>query len=270
MKHVLFLMIAITLSANAASAATLTTVPMQGGMVMPMIAYNASLARLTVMMPTNVPMLTPLLISNPGDQFDPAHPWFNNLDPSAKGYSFSRRYGWVMDAMSDPLPADTEIWLRKITGPSDLECYRHSTSPAPGVWEPIFGTGGSSNALMWNLMMFHPAFAAMPGTNGFTATFEAYLVNTLTGQEISGTATDPMVFTFTNMSDGRPGIDMGLAVALNWDASVTNYTLEYATSLASGTWHPVTNAPVVLDGQRSVILRTDEAAGKQFRMRKTN
>ncbi len=254
----------------AARAATLTTVPMQGGMVMPMINYDGALDRLTVMMPTNIPQLTPLLVSNPSDQFSPANPWFTDLDPSANGLSFSRRYGFVMDGNTDPLPGNRAIWLRKTAGPAELRCYRYSTTPAPGVWEPVFGTAGSSNALAWNLMMFHPTFAAMPGTNGFTAVFEAYLVDTGTGQEVPGSATAPMAFLFTNVPDGRPEIGMGVAVALGWDPAATNYTLEATTSLASGVWTVVTNAPVVIDGQSTVILRADEMAGRHFRMRKTN
>jgi hypothetical protein len=266
----LYCFLAATILPFAARAATLTTAPMQGGMVMPMIAYHADDGRLHVMMPTNVPQLTPLLVSNPSDQFNPVNPWFTDLDPSGIGLSFSRRYGFVMDGASDPLPINTAIWLRKTSGPPNLYCYRYSTSPSPGIWEPIFGTAGSSNALAWNLMMFHPTFAAMPGTNGFTALFEAYLVDTTTGQEIPNTTTGPMMFTFTNVPDGRPEIGMGLSMVLGWDPAATNYVLEYSASLDSGVWTQETNTPVMIDGQKTVILRTDETTGKSFRMRKTN
>jgi len=268
--NIRIVLLAASLLPFAARAATLTTVPMQGGMVMPMIAYDAGTGSLSVMMPTNIPQLTPLMISNPSDQFDAMNPWFTDLDPSAMGLSFSRRYGFVMDVASDPLPANTAIWLRKTAGPSDLSCFRYSTSPSPGVWQPIFGTAGSSNALAWNLMMFHPTFAAMPATNGFTATFEAYLVSTTDGLEITGTATDPMVFRFTNIPDGRPDVGMGVSVALSWDPAVTNYVPEYTTSLTSGSWTEITNTPVLIDGQQTVIMRTDESAGKHFRMRRTD
>jgi hypothetical protein len=251
-----------------ATAATQTTVPMQGGMVMPMIAYNTTSGALSVMMPATIPQLTPLMVSHPDDSFDPANPWFDDLDPSARGYSFSRRYGFVMDVNSDPLPANTAIWLRKLAGPDDLYCYRYAASPAPGIWEPIFGTAGSSNALAWNLMMFHPAFAALPGTNGFTATFDAYLVDTTTGQEIPDTATPPMLFQFTNLLDGRPALDSGLMVMLGWDASATNYVLETAASPAATTWTTVTNQPVTLDGRPAVIFPPGQSPGAVFRMRK--
>lgn len=249
-------------------AATLTQVPMQGGMVMPMIHYDSASGNLSVMMPTNVPQLTPLLVSNPSDSFDPVNPWFNDLDPSARGYSFSRRYGFVMDNESD-IPADDNksIWLRKIDGTDGLSVFRYSASPAPGIWDPIFGTDGTSNALAWNLMMFHPAFTAMPGTNSLTAIFEAYLVDNTSGLEISGSATEPMVFTFTNLPDGRPSLGLETTFAIRWDPAMTNYSVEYTTDLTSADWSPVTNQPMLIDGQSTILMPVGEASGKCFRMR---
>jgi len=57
---------------------------MQGGMVMPLVAYHANTGKLTVMLGSTVPQLTPLVVSNPGDCFDPADPWFDFLDPGRK------------------------------------------------------------------------------------------------------------------------------------------------------------------------------------------
>ncbi|MFO1512161.1 MAG: hypothetical protein U1F83_04480 [Verrucomicrobiota bacterium] len=65
-----------------ASAATLTNVPMQGGMAMPMVSYNATDGKIHVMMPMEVPALTPLLLSNPAGNFNPADPWLDSVDPS--------------------------------------------------------------------------------------------------------------------------------------------------------------------------------------------
>ena len=260
--------LATAATAWSVQADTLTTVPMQGGMVMPMIAYQEQQGHLHVMMPTNIPQLTPLLVSHPSDQFDPANPWFTDLDPSAMSRSFSRRFGFVMDINSDPLPANTQIWLRKTSGDAALGCFNYSANPAPGIWEPIFGTAGSSNAMAWNLMMFHPTFTAMPGTNTHTATFEAYLVDTVSGEEIPGTATMPMVFNFTNVPDGRPDLALGLSMHIAWDAEATNYVLESSVSLSSGVWKVVTNQPVVIDGHRSVIIPPGEAAGRHYRMRR--
>jgi hypothetical protein len=77
------------------------------------------------------------------------------------------------DANTDLLPAGTQISIRKLLGSAELSAYRYQET-APKALEPIFGTDGSTNALYWNGMMFHPVFAAPPGTNGLTATFEAY------------------------------------------------------------------------------------------------
>jgi len=251
-----------------AGAAILTQVPMQGGMVMPMINYDSSSGMLSVMMPADVPQLTPLLISNPSDSFDPASPWFTDLDTSAMGLSFSRRYGFVMDNDSDNPSIDNKsIWLRKVSGSAGLSAYRYSATPSPGIWEPVFGTGGSSNALAWNMMMFHPAFAAPPGTNGYTATFEAYLVDNATGLEIPGSSTMPMVFQFTNMPDGRPDLGLGISFAITWDPAITNYGVEYASSLSSTNWTLATNTPVEVDGQSVILMPVDDAVGKFFRMR---
>jgi hypothetical protein len=247
-------------------AATLTTVPMQGMMVMPMIRYDATAERLMVMVPGTIPQLVPLLVSNPSDRFDPASPWYADLDPAGRGWSFSRSYGFVMDGVSDPLPANAAIWLRKTEGDDELRVYRYSANPA--AWEPIFGTAGSSNALAWNLMMFHPAFAAPPGTNGYAATFEAYLVDTTTGQEIADSATGPMHLQWTSVPDGRPDLMAGMAYLVDWDGEQTNYVLEAATSLDAASWSAVTNAPVMMDGRKAVIMRPEESGGRYFRLRR--
>ena len=88
-KPMLFLtaaaVVALTYGTSVARAATLNAVPMQGGMVMPMVSYLAEQGRLQVMMPAEVPQLTPLMVSHPGDSFDPADPWFDALDPSRQG-----------------------------------------------------------------------------------------------------------------------------------------------------------------------------------------
>jgi CheY-like chemotaxis protein len=258
--------VTVTCGVSLAQAATLTAVPMQGGMAMPMIAYHAEDGHLHVMMPSEVPQLTPLLVSNPGDNFAPDDPWYDFLDPSRQGLSFSRRYGFVMDSMSDPLPANTAIWIRKISGPPEMGFYRYSGS-APKTWEPIFGTTGTSNALYWNGMMFHPGVAAPPGTNSLIATFEAYVVNSITGQEVPGSGSGPLVFNWTNVPDGRPTLDIAMKVVVAWPAATSGYVLEWADTASSSVWTTVTNTPVTLDDQPAVVLHPS-AAAKFFRMRK--
>ncbi len=248
-----------------ASAAILTAVPMQGGMVMPMISYLASDGMMHVMVPTDKPVLTPLLVSNPSDTFDPADPWYNSLDPRRQGLAFSRRFGFVMDASSDPLPANTAIWIRKLSGLPALEAYRYNSS-TPKMWLPIFGTAGSSNALYWSGMMFHPCFAAPPGTNSWTATFEAYLVSTNTMTELTATSTGPFVLNWTDIPDGRPTLGAGINCTITWPITATNYLLEAADTLTATNWVTVTNTPVVLDG-RSAIISDQTQPIKFYRMR---
>jgi hypothetical protein len=251
---------AVTASVHAE---VLTQVPMQGGMVMPMISYKAATGKLMVMMGSTVPQLTPLLVSNPGDSFDPADPWFDNLDPSRQGFSFSRRYGFMWDAnMSDPLPAGTEVWIRKLSGSAEVRFYRYSSS-MPKEWTAIFGTAGTTNALYWDRNMFHPGVSAPPGTNTFSATFQVYLVTTATGQEVSGSASMPFVFNFTDVPDGRPALSIVQKIVIAWpSATATNWVLESANTLSASNWMLVTNAPVIVDGEPAVVL--PGSAAKQF------
>ena len=251
--------------AISACAATLTNVPMQGGMVMPMVSYHASDGSLDVVVDPTVPQLTPLLASNPGDCFDPADPWYGGLDPSQQGLAFSRRYGFTMDTASDPIPAGTAIWIRKLSSSPGLGAYRYRSTD-PKAWEPIFGTAGVTNALMWNGMMFHPGFTAPPGTGTYTATFEAFLMDNATGQPIPGANSGPFDLNWTSMPDGRPTLCMAPKVVIAWPSSTTNYVLEAADDLSGSGWKPVTNTPVLLDGQPTVVLDPSEAH-KFFRMR---
>lgn len=249
-----------------ASAATLTNVPMQGGMAMPMVAYSATDGKIHVMMPMEVPALTPLLVSNPTDNFDPADPWFDSVDPSRQGASFSRRYGFMMDAMTDPLPANTQMWIRKVSGAAELKAYRYKDT-APKAWQPIFGTDGVTNALYWNGMMFHPAFTAPPGTNNLSATFELYLLNTTTGIEVPNSSSGLLVFDWTNLSDGRPSLSLAQKITVAWPVSTaTNWVLESATTANASAWTTVTNSPIVVDGKPCVVLEISGTA-QFFRMR---
>lgn len=266
MKFRLFLgVLTSTLVPCALHGATQTTVPMQGGMVMPMVSYHANDGMIHVMMPMTVPTLTPLLYSNPGDNFDPGDPWFNTLDPSAQGASFSRRYGFVMTT-SDPLPVGTQMWIRKLSGPPELKFYRYNGS-APKEFTSIFGTDGTTNALAWDLMMFHPAVTAPPGTNNYTATFEVYLHDTGTGLDVPGSSSGTLTFNWANLSDGRPTLSLAPKVFVAWPTgTASNWALESASTMNATNWTGVTNPSVSVDGQPGVVL--DSSATQQFfRMR---
>ena len=139
------------LSSSLAVAAEMSDIPMQGGMVMPMISYREADGHLHVMPDATVPQLTPLMVSHPGNDFNPVDPWYETLSPRRRGFSFSRRYGFVMDSMTDALPAGTQIWIRKVESTPGLAAYR-SSSGEPKRFEPIFGTDGVTNAMHWNGM----------------------------------------------------------------------------------------------------------------------
>jgi len=236
---------------------------MQGGMAMPMVSYSATSGAISVMMPAAVPLLTPLLVSNPTNSFDSAAPWFSLLDPSAQGWAFSRRYGFDMATMTDPLPANTQMWIRKLAGSADLKIYNYLSSPPTFI--PVFGTDGTTNAVYWSGLMWHPVVAAPPGTNNYTATFEVYLVDTTTGLEVANSSSGPLTFNWTDVSDGRPALSMSLTpnLAVTWpSATATNWGLVSATNLNAATWTTVTNAPVSVNGQMGVIL--DQSAAQQF------
>jgi len=265
-QFLLIAAVAVTCGISTAQSATLSTVPMQGGMVMPMVAYHADDGHLHMtLMGAEVPQLTPLLVSHPGTNFISGDPWYDDLDPARKGLSFSGRYGFVM-GMSDTLPDNTAIWLRKLSGSPELGFYRYSGS-APKAWVPIFGTAGTTNALYWNTDMFHPRVTAPPGTNLLTATFEAYLVNTNTLQEVPDSTSGPLVLNWTNVPDGRPALEIGTRVVVAWPESTSGYVLEYADSATATVWNTVTNTPVTLDSKPSVVLDSG-SAGMYFRMRK--
>lgn len=237
------------------NGATLDEVSMQGTMLMPMISYQADVGRLQVMMPAGTAQLTPLMVSHAEDQFDPADPWFENLDPAAQGFSFSRRYGFVMGMSSDPLPPDTEMWIRKLSGPEALAFYRYSRNP-PKAWDPIFGTSGAPAARPWNGMMFHPGVSAPAGEQGYSATFEVYLVDTNTGNEIAHSGTGPIVLDFTNVPDGRPSLEIHWMPAVSWPEEAVGWIVEYATSPHAAAWTAMTNTPTLVEGRPTLLMES--------------
>jgi hypothetical protein len=265
-KNILIVVLASASALAQVQAAVLNDVPMQGSMAMPMVAYNSGTGGIEVMMPMSVPQLTPLLVSNPSDSFDPGDPWFSAVDPSVGGASFSRRYGFMMDLMTDPLPANTQMWIRKLSGSAELKFYRYA-STAPKAFEAIFGTDGTTNALYWNGRMFHPCVTAPPSTNGYTATFEIYLVDTTTGQDVPGSSSGVLTFDFTNVSDGRPALTLAEKVVIAWPAATTtNWVLESAASVNVVTWSTLTNMPMTVDGQSAVVAEKN-ATQQFFRMK---
>jgi hypothetical protein len=247
-------------------AAILTNVPMQGDMLMADVTYHADADGVTVdlSMIDEVAQLTPLLVSNPNDSFDPADPWFNDLDPSEQGLAFNLQYGFTMDPNTDMLPDGEQLWIREITNSPNLGICNYSATPE--LWAPIFGTAGSTNAAYWSGMMWMLAVTAPPGTNNYSATFEVYVANSTTGQEVPGSSSGPFVLNWTDVPDGRPQLtvapNLANGIVVSWPASATNWTLVSAADLTSGIWTPLTNLPVAFNGQSAVSL--GRGAPQQF------
>lgn len=259
------------LSANLGLATVLTNVPMQGSMLMPTVWYHADTDKVTVDLSDIlvVAQLTPLLVSHPNDSFDPADPWFDSLDPSRQGLAFSRRYGFVMHAMTDYLPEDRELWIRKGSATPGVSIYDYNDFVSPKSWNPVFGTAGTSNACHWSGLMWHVGVTAPPGTNFYSATFEIFVMNTSTGQEVSNSSSGPFVLDWTDVPDGRPQLQITAPatnqVQLSWPASATNWTLISAPTPISPTWNAVTTPPGTLDHQSVVTLAATNAA-QHFRL----
>ncbi len=250
-------------------AAVLTSVPMQGGMLMPEVSYHADTDRVTVDL-SNIGLiaqLTPLLVSNPRDSFDPADPWFEHLDPSAQGLAFSRRYGFDMDPNTDLLPGDRALWIRRINGSPNLGIYNYNSSSSPKRWTPIFGTAASSNAVYWSGLMWHVGVTAPPGTEDYSATFEVYVVNTTTGQEVPGSGSGPFVLHWTSIPDGRPQLQISAlaapaSIVVTWPVTATNWSLVCSSNLVSGPWVPLDPENVVSSEPSAVQVK--RAAEQQF------
>jgi hypothetical protein len=140
---------------------------MQGGMLMPEVSYHADTDSVTVDLSQigEIAQLTPLLVSNPANRFDPADPWYDSLDPSRQGLAFSRRYGFDIATGSDDLPLNRQLWIRKLSSSPNLGLYDYRPNSTPKQWTPIFGTAGSTNASPWSGNMWHVGAAAPPGTN---------------------------------------------------------------------------------------------------------
>lgn len=238
---------AVLVTAPSIRAAILTGVPMGGSMVHVNFLYNAAQTRLEVRVDPVVPQLAPLDVTNPSDDFDPADPWFGCLSPAAGGLAFNRQFGFVMDAATDPLPANTGIWVRQCSCSPGVRTYRYR-STEPKAWEPILGTLGATNVLAWNLAMFHPAVTTDPTNGSCSAQFEAFAVDLNTGQALAGMASAPFTLTWSVVPSGRPLLELGPDLLLKWRSDATNYVLESCSSIPAAVWAAVTNTPSVQEG----------------------
>lgn len=238
----------------AVRAVELSVVPMQGAMVHINLGYSAATNQVTVHVDASVPVLTPLLLSHPPDWFNTNDPWYAFIDPAASGLAFNRQYGIVLDAASDPIPAGQGLWIRQLGATPGLASYTYRSSGTNKVWQPMFGTAGSTNLLKWSLMMFHPAYTAPAEIDGHAADYEAFLVDTATEAPVPGVATAVFSLAWTSVGPEvhiRNGAG-GMPEAC-WPVCLTNFAVEHASS-PDGAWDPLPGVPAVSDGWCSVPL----------------
>jgi hypothetical protein len=265
------LCLALVSLATSLSAAVLTEVPMQGSMLMPTVWYHEETDSVTVGLESIIitAQLTPLLVSNPSDRFNPADPWFASLDPSRQGLAFSRRYGFVMHALSDYLPPDRALWIRRIAASPGLSFFDYNDFTPPLTWNPIFGTAGTTNATYWNRVMWHIGVAAPPGTNNYAATFEIFVMDTTSGQPVTNSSSGPFLLEWTCVPDGRPELTIAATatnhVVLTWPASATNWLLVSAPDAAARVWTTNT-APVTTNNARATVVLSNAAPQQFFRL----
>lgn len=259
-QYGLGLCLALASIATSLSAAELATVPMQGSMLMPTVWYHEETDSVTVGLDDIIvtAQLTPLLVSHPNDYFNAVDPWFESLDPSRQGLAFSRRYGFVMHAMSDYLPGDRALWIRNLSASPGLSFYDYNDFTPPLTWNPIFGTAGSTNAAHWNRVMWHIGVTAPPGTNNYSATFEIFVMNIASGQPVANSSSGPFTLNWTCGPDGRPTLAISNSVPghvlLHWPASATNWSLLTAVAPGSSDWQAVTNTSTVSGSELLVTL----------------
>jgi hypothetical protein len=134
-----FICLSLAACAVSVSAAELTNVSFQGGMLMPEVYYHADTDMVTVDLSAIrvTAQLTPLLISNPSDSFSPADPWFSALEPSGQGLAFSRRYGFDIDALSDIPPDNRTSPSTTTTRPQRRRNGRRSSARRARATRPI-------------------------------------------------------------------------------------------------------------------------------------
>lgn len=255
-----FFAIATLIGLLSASGSELATVPMQGSMLMPTVWYHEASDSVTVGLDDIIVIaqLTPLLVSHPNEWFKPEDPWFAALDPSQQGRAFSRRYGFVMHAMTDFLPLDRELWIRKISSSPGLSFYDYNDFVSPKTWNPIFGTAGTTNATYWSGLMWHIGVTAPPSTNSYAATFEIFVMNTSSGQAVPNSSSGPFMLEWTCVPDGRPTLVLTNPaphqVQLRWPSTATNWSLVSATSTSASNWQLITNTTSAIAGAFQVTL----------------
>jgi hypothetical protein len=208
--------------------------------------------------------------------FDPTQPY-----AVLNGTAYSRVLGWYEEIDDDfyttyaaQLNGTNYLWIEKIAGSPELKTYFVSEADNPtNPYTPIFGTAGSSPKWLWDGFMDHNANSVdlkdlNQSNQLFTATYHLYIgdANGNTNANFGDTTTTwrwkgPAVPVVS-----APGILWSNSqITVSWATTVTNLTLVSVDSLAQTNWVAVTNRPVFLNGQTTVIL-SPSSAQKFFRL----
>lgn len=179
-KSLPILTTAALLGALGARAAIIQTIPspmMQGGMIHMNVTFlDQPTGTFTVHVDSGTPELKPLTTWSAGNTFNPAHPWFDELDPTQSALPFNSQYGFLVDAAnSSTLPAGKGIGIRMLSLTPGLQAYFYRGTTGSEDFTQVFMPGDTD--VLWNGVMWHPLFTAtQSGTH--TAQFEVFLADT--------------------------------------------------------------------------------------------
>ncbi len=180
---------AALLGAFASHAAIIQTIPspmMQGGMIHMNVTFlDQATGTFDVHVDAGTPELKPLTTWSAGNTFDPADPWFDELDPTQSARPFNSQYGFLVDAAnSDTLPAGKGIGIRMLSLTPGLQAYFYRGTSGSEDFTQVFQPGDTD--VLWNGVMWHPLFTATQLGN-HTAQFEVFLADTAPGDTVDYT-----------------------------------------------------------------------------------
>jgi hypothetical protein len=204
MKQLLFFfLLACALPLRAADLTALPSPMAQGGMIHVDVTFQDVLSNsFSVSTGEGTPLLKPLSLWAPGDDFLPADPWYHALSPSVQGLPFNSQYGFLINSESDFTPLGTSIGIRLLSATPGLQAHFYRGTD-PKAFTPVFTP--SHDYVLWTGNMWHPVFTAT-GAGEYEATFQFFLANAsaasvvdfaTTAEAVPGYATADVTLRFT-------------------------------------------------------------------------
>jgi hypothetical protein len=124
------------------------------------------------------------------------------------GTMYNAQYGWMAEGLWAP-PSGSFLWIEQLSATAGLSIFSGGTMMNPGTFDPIFGTDGSSNKIMWGGSMLHNWYSVTtPGD--FSATYRLYFGDA-NGAAISGYEAAEVTLNWTTVP--TPGAAAALALA---------------------------------------------------------